>query len=190
MSMLQPLGIAKGKPFNPDARQKKLLEDAAVLGELAARANSFFSRLPASRYRADARWESGLKFNPGLPGGIYRETAARIGLYYQAISSSPAMVTKTPGVGSVYLLAVGDKAGAPLDGGKTYRLHVPPNPPMKQFWAATIYDIETRAFIQNGGQRSEISSNTTEKRGSPISASTRRPKPTSTEAGRCRISMR
>jgi hypothetical protein len=161
MSMLQPLGIVKGKPFNPDARQKKLLEDAALLGDLMARANSFFSRLPASKYRTDARWESVLTFNPGLPGGVYRDTAARNGLYYQAISSSPAMVTKTPGVGSVYLLGVSDKAGAPLDGGKTYRLHVPPNPPMKQFWAATIYDIETRAFIQNGEQRSEISSKTT-----------------------------
>jgi len=33
VAMLKPLGIEKGKPFQPDARQKKILEEAAVVGE-------------------------------------------------------------------------------------------------------------------------------------------------------------
>lgn len=37
MGMLQPLGIEKGKPFAPTARQKKILEEAAIAGELMAR---------------------------------------------------------------------------------------------------------------------------------------------------------
>ena len=37
MAMLKPLGIEKGKPFQPDARQRAILEDAARLGPAMAR---------------------------------------------------------------------------------------------------------------------------------------------------------
>jgi hypothetical protein len=37
MAMLRPLGIEKGQPFKPDARQQAILEDAAVLGDAMAR---------------------------------------------------------------------------------------------------------------------------------------------------------
>jgi hypothetical protein len=37
MAMLKPLGIEKGQPFKPDARQQAILEDAAVLGDAMAR---------------------------------------------------------------------------------------------------------------------------------------------------------
>jgi hypothetical protein len=36
MAMLAPLGIEKGKPFKPDARQRKLLEEATFVGESMA----------------------------------------------------------------------------------------------------------------------------------------------------------
>ena len=35
--MLEPLGIIKGKPFAPDARQTKILNEGAALGELMTR---------------------------------------------------------------------------------------------------------------------------------------------------------
>ena len=37
--MLKPLGIEKGKPFQPDERQKKILIEAALVGEAMAKAN-------------------------------------------------------------------------------------------------------------------------------------------------------
>ena len=37
MAMLKPLGIEKGQPFQPDARQQAILEEAAVLGDAMAR---------------------------------------------------------------------------------------------------------------------------------------------------------
>jgi hypothetical protein len=37
MAMLKPLGIEKGKPFEPDARQMAILEEAATLGDAMAR---------------------------------------------------------------------------------------------------------------------------------------------------------
>jgi len=46
------------------------------------------------------------------------------------------MVSKTPGVGSVYLGSYKDNDW--LDAANTYRLHVPPNVPAKQFWSITL----------------------------------------------------
>ena len=44
-AMLRPLGIEKGKPFNPDERQKKILTDAALVGEAMAKASAFQNRM-------------------------------------------------------------------------------------------------------------------------------------------------
>ncbi|MBE9569665.1 MAG: DUF1254 domain-containing protein [Proteobacteria bacterium] len=41
MAMLKPLGIEKGKEFNPDERQKKILTEAALVGVAMAKATSF-----------------------------------------------------------------------------------------------------------------------------------------------------
>ena len=37
-----------------------------------------------------------------------------------------------------------------LDGGKTYRLRVPPDAPVAQFWSFTVYNNETRCFVDTG----------------------------------------
>ena len=50
MAMLMPLGIEKGKPFQPDARQKKILTEGAFVGEAMVKAESFDTRLPNLRY--------------------------------------------------------------------------------------------------------------------------------------------
>lgn len=43
-------------------------------------------------------------------------------------------------------------------GGKSYRLHVPPNPAAKQFWSVTVYDEATRGFIVTDTKSPDISS--------------------------------
>jgi hypothetical protein len=35
-----------------------------------------------------------------------------------------------------------DKAGRWLDGGTSYRLRVPPDPPARLFWSVTVYDVD------------------------------------------------
>jgi hypothetical protein len=52
------------------------------------------------------------------------------------------------GVGSQYALAFLDETGQPLDGGRTYRLHVPANVPVNNFWSVIAYDNQTRSFLQ------------------------------------------
>jgi hypothetical protein len=43
------------------------------------------------------------------------------------------MIKKLVGAGSQYLSSAKDKNGEWLDGGKTYRLTIPANPPVKEF---------------------------------------------------------
>ena len=47
---------------------------------------------------------------------------------------------KRLGAGQFYLISIKDKDGDAFDGGKTYRLSVPPNAPVEQYWSATAYD--------------------------------------------------
>jgi hypothetical protein len=49
MAMLRPLGIEKGKPFQPDERQKRILTEGALVGEAMAKANTFDMRFPNIR---------------------------------------------------------------------------------------------------------------------------------------------
>ncbi|QSE86437.1 hypothetical protein [Rhodococcus koreensis] len=44
MATLKPLGIEKGKPFEPTPRQQKILDDADQMGELMAKANTYTKR--------------------------------------------------------------------------------------------------------------------------------------------------
>ena len=64
------------------------------------------------------------------------------------------------GGGQFYLLNIRDRAGRPLEGNKTYRLTVPPNAPIEQYWSATAYDRETHALIR-GMSRPSLASNDT-----------------------------
>ena len=67
---------------------------------------------------------------------------------------------KVFGAGQFYLLNISDRAGNALEGSKTYRLTVPPNAPIEQYWSATAYDRETHALIK-GMSRPSLASNDT-----------------------------
>ena len=56
---------------------------------------------------------------------------------------------KRLGAGQFYLLAIADKNGAALDGGNAYRLNVPANVPIEQYWSVTVYDRKTHALVRN-----------------------------------------
>ncbi|WP_083458806.1 DUF1254 domain-containing protein [Amantichitinum ursilacus] len=149
MAMLKPLGIEKGKPFQPDARQQKILLQGATTGELMGQSIAFANRDPAARYRADTRWEYLINFDVGQDTGSYAPLDERTNYFYQAVTTSRGMSTHTPGVGQAYLGTAHDKDGAWLSGDKNYRLHVPPNAPAKLFWSLSVYDTDTRSFFAN-----------------------------------------
>jgi len=109
--------------------------------------------------RPDARWQFALVLDPDQRQDNYDELDERTDWFYEAIAASYAMITKTPGVGSIYLSTYRDKDGDWLDGGKSYRLRIAPNPPMQQFWAVSVYDIDTRNLFRNEALKAEVSSN-------------------------------
>ena len=53
------------------------------------------------------------------------------------------MALKIIGKGSKYAYTYND-----ADGGKTYKVHVPPNVPAKDFWSFTLYDNQSRSMLQ------------------------------------------
>jgi hypothetical protein len=158
MAMLKPLGIEKGKPFKPDERQTKILTGAAYVGEAMAKANDFDKRFQGARYRSDAHWDYVIMLDPAQDLPDYSQLDERAAWFYEAVFITKAMISKSPGVGQTYLGAYRDKDGHAFDGGQSYRLHVPPNPPAKQFWSVTLYDVDTRSLVQNKEQIADRSS--------------------------------
>jgi hypothetical protein len=148
-AMLRPLGLEKDQPFRPEARQTKILTDAALIGEAMAKANSADRRFKGDKYRSDAHWDFALLLDADAPDAFWNLLDERASWFYEAVGAGAAMAPKRPGPSSAYLSAYKDKAGAWLDGGNAYRLRVPPNPPIKLFWSVTLYDVDTRALILN-----------------------------------------
>ncbi len=149
--LLAAIGIEKGKPFNPDADRKALLDEAARVGSAMARVNSFASSDTARMVYNDRRWEwAFIGGSATWDAQGYVNTDRRAAFAYIAIGMSPAMVNKIVGGGSQYLWTPRDANGEFLDGGKNYRLHIQANIPVKNFWSLVVYDAGSRSLLRNG----------------------------------------
>jgi hypothetical protein len=162
---LAAIGIVKGKPFNPDARMRKILTDAAAVGNAAGRALNWrafeypgWAYYPGSMW-ANMLWQGGYTFETPPPAvtreGIkpFPATGAktldsRTAFYYAYTMDSPGMIMRLPNVGSQYLMGFTDADKNPFDGGKTYRVTLPPKIPAAKFWSFTLYDNQTRSMLQ------------------------------------------
>jgi hypothetical protein len=149
MAMLEPLGIEKGKSFAPDERQTKILKEGAALGELMTR-NLQTNPRYAEPYWPGTHWYKSFDFS------IPQETENKVELderatwFYEAVTSTQGMVNPEVGKGQVYMTTKRDKNGDLLRADKTYRLHVPANVPVGQFWALTLYGENTRRPYDSG----------------------------------------
>jgi hypothetical protein len=165
MGLFNAIGLVKGKPFAPDARMKKILTDAVAIGNAVARSIDFRNREAEARIYPDQHW------NTPFIGGSYqwltkggaRNFDARTMFFYAATVNTPAMAVAMPGIGSQYASANLDADGQPFDGAETYRLRVPANPPVKDFWSVVLYDTQTRSMLQTDQQFPSLSSQTAPK---------------------------
>jgi hypothetical protein len=154
---MQSIGIEHGKPFNPDAKAKMLLADAARSGAAMARANSFASRDADTYYYKGRKWQ----YVGDVPYTFIKDGVTQVDrrayVYYMALGNSPAMMSKNVGVGSYYLWTYKDGAGNFLDGEKNYKLHIPAKVPAKVFWSVLVYDSLSRSELKNGQKFPSIS---------------------------------
>jgi hypothetical protein len=162
MAMLKPLGIEKGKEFKPDARQRKILEEAAQLGDAMGRVMLFEG---PDRFRQvgeglgvepfpGTKWHWVFQVNPVQKTDTYGQVDERLHYTYGAIYTTPALGVMKAGPGGNYMQAFRDKDGNHFDGGKKYRMNVPANAPAQQFWSLTLYDTESRTMLKNAANDS------------------------------------
>jgi hypothetical protein len=150
MAMLLPLGIEKGKPFSPDARQKNILVKGAAMGELMARNLQVNPRF-AEPYWKGTRWYKSFDFSIPQETSTHVELDERTTWFYEAVTSTEGMVNPKIGAGQVYMTTKRDSKGELLRADQTYKLRVPKEVPVGQFWALTLYSENTRRPYDNGG---------------------------------------
>jgi hypothetical protein len=162
--MLQPLGIEKGQPFQPTDRQKKLLEEATVIGEIMTKNIDFSKtgRLEQSEYGPEGnRWEIATASTPDQNRGYGMDLDGRAAWFYEAVTNDIGMHgMDNGGWGQVYLDNYRDDNGNGLDGGRHYTLTIDGDVNYAEtFWTVTVYNIENRAIINNGIKRADVGSN-------------------------------
>jgi hypothetical protein len=155
IDQLRTIGIEKGKPFAPDEAAKAALTTG--IGEAKA--------LLAQRYDAgfppffpNSHWTM-----PAIPEAIDAQATTYAKHDSYAVDARGLAYTyayiaiKHLGAGQFYLISIRDRDGKAYEGGKTYRLRVPANPPIEQYWSVTAYDRETHALIRNMARASRSS---------------------------------
>jgi hypothetical protein len=149
IDQLKSIGIEKGKPFNPDAKTQDTLK--AAVGE----AHAWLAEKYENSYLPPAYYDGGHWHVP-----VSRDVIEGLTTFFadpdkypvddRAVAYTIAFFSpKHRGGGSFYLMTFHDKDDHNLEGGSTYRLNVPANAPVSQYWSATVYDRDTHALIRN-----------------------------------------
>jgi hypothetical protein len=147
MGLLARIGIRKGEPYSPDAKMQAIYDKAGPEA-LQYMLEQYHRHLNPWMYE-------GKKWSVLIPPGVietdfsyefpsYFDYHARGASYYAIISS-----VKNYGSATFYLDIAETPDGKWLEGNKNYKLVMPPNVPVRNFWAITTYDLESASYIRN-----------------------------------------
>jgi len=144
MGMLLPLGIERGKEFKPDAATVTLLNSAAKEAHAWLMDKATTDMTP---WWTESQW--GVPTPPiTMPTAFHWEVPNYFDVDSRAIALSQYFCpTAKLGTGSFYFATFHDHSGSPLEGGNNYRLHVPAEVPVREFWSVTVYSLETSSFF-------------------------------------------
>lgn len=147
MAMMKSFGYHHGEEFKPSAATRDMLSEAV--------SSALDDLIIMTRDIAGPWWE-------GKPG--WMKPVKSIGPLTQfkfVTESEFAIDPRTEtfsmyccppvrlGAATAYIYAARDVDGEPLDARSSYKLHVPANVPVKQFWSLTAYDAKTAVFFEN-----------------------------------------
>jgi hypothetical protein len=108
-AMLRPLGIEKGKPFKPDARQTRILTDARWWAKPWRRRTPRTAASRATSIDPTRIGTSRCCSMPMHPDAFWNLLDERASWFYEAVGAGAAMAPKRPGPSSAYLSAYKDK---------------------------------------------------------------------------------
>ena len=146
--LLASIGIEKGKPFDPTGEAARPFDQAAR--EAYAAMQDYFvtpgkALLPVW---PDRQWggpnltqKEGFTF---VQDGKLLVDERAGGFAFWA-----TWIPKKPGAASAYLTGLRDAAGQPFSGQKSYRLQVPADVPVRDFWSVIAYSMKTKSMIPN-----------------------------------------
>ena len=146
IDQLKSIGIEKDKPFNPDAKTKEILT-SAISDAHALFDERYDAGMP--EYNPSIHWTL-----PAMPSVIasYRISYGDPNAYPiddRALGYTYAFVgIRNLGAAQFYLISIKDKDGRFYEGDKTYRLRVPANAPVKEYWSVTAYDRQIHTVIK------------------------------------------
>jgi len=147
IDVLRTLGIEKGKEFRPDIDHRMLLGGAALEAH-----DSLDARFEASLtpFYEGTHWSSPFpaELDETVGSGYEKTDSYSVDARGLAVTYTFSTV-KNPGVGQAYLLSIADSDGNPLDGSNAYRLLVPRDAPVRQYWSAVAYDRATHSLMRN-----------------------------------------
>jgi hypothetical protein len=155
IDILKSLGIEKGKPFNPDAKTQESFERGAQEARawFDARYESAFPP-----FYEGSRWAFPAGPNLAKTAATFYETADAYSVDERGLVDTYAYSTiKHLGAGQFYLMATKDKGGDMLEGANNYRLAIPANAPVRQYWSIVLYDRDTHALIRGVSRPSRSS---------------------------------
>ena len=158
LGLLATIGIERGKPYAPDDVTKRAMRQAAI--DAWAYLQERFDTLPRDMYFWPDRQYVPLLL-PDRNRGFSFDYGDRIDYDARALpffwcTLVPAQVSDRPAV--YYLMAMADSEGRPLEAGRDYKVTVPAEMPVEQFWALTLYDRATMGFIYTEEMRTTLDS--------------------------------
>lgn len=154
--MLASIGIEKGKPFAPDEKIKKALEEAIDDGY-----DYLEYTFETTGFSTIEQWENRqwvtLK-EPSIDGFVFDEGEYLLlderGSLYHWVTFVPRHLGKA----TAYVAALKDETGNLLKGENQYKLTVPAEVPARDFWSVIVYSKKTKAWIYNEIGRVGLSS--------------------------------
>jgi hypothetical protein len=154
--MLASIGLQKGKAFRPESKQKAALEQAIKDGRDYLEYLFETPGIAFEIYYPDRHWTA-LK-QPSSEGFVFDEgdsllLDARAGIFHFG-----TFIPRQLGKATSYLVCLKDSRGELLSGLNCYKLRVPADVPVRDFWSVIAYSKETKAFIYNDADRVGLSS--------------------------------